>query len=283
MAGSLDAKQISFAVTSTGAVAGSAVDDSKNRFFGHLTKGWNGRIWNEDAITWKASAPSSIPAKEVPDWEFGFVQIAEATQFQAFYSSRIPSEGAIILDYFIKPAMTQTILLDGGSSTASEPWYREPGGNVQPGGRIEAASGDHPGLAVPLRLENKVCSYVKNYLFHVFMDRRFWTVFAAKPPGGPIQYVGHFAWRVRYEFMLKWQNKAAVVSRNASVVTVPSKGESGRPTEAAIQAMLDAPKGPRANEVGTKAQMSTETGADPNRRDLPRRFANTPADFWTQT
>ncbi|MBL9010109.1 MAG: hypothetical protein JNL56_02915 [Alphaproteobacteria bacterium] len=283
MAGTLDAKQVSFAIVSTGAVAGSAVDDSKNRFFGHLTKGWNGKIWDADAITWTANAPSTIPAAERDSWDFGFVQIAEATKFQAFYSSRIPSEGAIIVDYFIKPAMTQTILLDGGSKTAPEPWYRDPAGAVLPNGRIQSASGDHPGLAVPLRLENKVCSYVKNYLFHVIMDRRFWTVFAAKPPGGTIQYVGHFAWRVRYEFMLKWQNKAAVVSKNDSVVTVPAKGESGRPAEAAIQAMLDDPKGPRANDVGTKAQMSAETGADPNRRDLPRRFANTPFDFWTQT
>ena len=72
--------------------------------------------------------------------------------------------------------------------------------------------------------------------------------------------------------MPKWQNKAAVVSKNDRSSPFRPRA-SGRPTEAAIQAMLDAPKAARANEVGTKAQMSTETGADPNRRDLPRRFA----------
>lgn len=282
MADKILSQQVAFSITKAGAVAGSAIDDNKNRFFGHLTKGWDGSSWKDDAITWRANVPTTLTAAERDTWDFGFVQIAEATLFQAFYSSRIRSEGAIILNYFIKPAMTQTILLDGGEKGVAEPWYRLP----QPAfvnNRTQGASGDHPGLAVPLRIQNRVCSYVNNYLFHVIMDRRFWTVFAAKPPGGDVQYIGHFAWRLRYEFMLKWHDKAAVVPVNRSILEVPDQGAPGRPTEAAIQAMLNSPTGPRANELGTRAQAITESGSDPNRRDLKERFLNTPADFWTQT
>ena len=123
----------------------------------------------------------------------------------------------------------------------------------------------------------------RGIIFLVIMDRRFWTVFTAKPPGGDLQYIGHFAWRLRYEFMLKWQNQAAIVPVNRSVLEVPDKGVPGRPTEGAIQAMLSSPAGPRANAIGTRAQAATEAGSDPNRRDLNQRFLNTPPDFWTQT
>ena len=275
-------QQLAFSIDKAGAVASSKTNENQNRLYGHLTKGWDGSIWKEDAITWRANVPTTLTADERDTWDFGFVQIAEATKFQAFYSARIPSEGAIILDYFLKPAMTQTILLDGGEKGVADPWYRLP----QPSfvnNRMQGASGDHPGLAVPLRIENRVCNYVKNYLFHVIMDRRFWTVFTAKPPGGDLQYIGHFAWRLRYEFMLKWQNQAAIVPVNRSVLEVPDKGVPGRPTEGAIQAMLSSPAGPRANAIGTRAQAATEAGSDPNRRDLNQRFRNTPPDFWTQT
>jgi hypothetical protein len=266
----------------TKAVADCAIDTRRNRIFGHLTQGWNGAKWEKDALTWKASAPVQMPAAERDLWEFGFVQVAEAVSFEAFYAGRIASEGSIGLYYFQPPALAQTILLDGGDKTQDPPWYRATGGNFR-GNVIEATDGDHPGLAVPLKLENKVRSYVPNYLFHVYMDRNFWTVFTGKAPDGKLHYIASLAWRVRYEFKVRWANAEPVKAANASIVTIPATGTAGKPAETKIQAMLANPAPPRANDAGTRAQAATETGSRPNRHDLETRYVTVPNNFWTAT
>ncbi len=279
MSGTVQASGLTFSIIHAGAKPDCKPDMSIGRLKGHLTKGFIGDDWKDDAISWKASAPTTLSAAERQSWEFGFVQIAEATSFQSFYAGRIPREGSVTLDYFVPPALSKTILLDNGDKAAQLPWYRMPGATII-GNRMESASGDHPGLIVPLTRENKVRSYVKNYLFHVIMDRRFWTVFTAKPPNGALQYVGHFAWRLRYEFVFKWLDDNPIVARNASILDVPATGVAGRPTEASIQGLLDTPSGPRANEAGDRAILLTESGSAPNRRDLEGRFINVPGDFW---
>ena len=108
----------------------------------------------------------------------------------------------------------------------------------------------------------------RGIIFLVIMDRRFWTVFTAKPPGGDLQYIGHFAWRLRYEFMLKWQNQAAIVPVNRSVLEVPDKGVPGRPTEGAIQAMLSSPAGPRATRESVTASDCATTQHFKGRRGI---------------
>ena len=280
MSGTVQSSQVVFSIDKSGAKPDCDADQRRLR--GHLTKGWDGSTWKDDAITWRATVPTTLNSAELQSWDFGFVQIAEATKFQSFYSSRIRSEGAISLDYFVPPALMNPVLLDNGERAAPAPWYRTPSGTIV-GRGIQSASGDHPGLIVPLTLENRVCSYVKNYLFHVIMDRRFWTVFAARPPKGAIQYIGHFAWRLRYEFKFVWRNDTIKLASNASIVDVPSVGTVGRPTEASIQSLLDSPAGPLANEAGDRAILITESGSPPVRRDLPERFFNTPSDFWLKS
>jgi hypothetical protein len=282
VSGTVQASGFAFTTVKTGAKPDCKPDLDQGRLKGHLTKGFDGATWKDDAITWKASVPTTLSAAERQSWEFGFVQIAEATQFQSFYAGRIPREGSITLDYFIPPALPKTIWLDEGDKFAELPWYRSPGATII-GNRMEASSGDHPGMIVPLTLENRVRSYVKNYLFHVIMDRRFWTVFTAKPPGEPVQYIAHIAWRLRYDFRFAWSQDKPSVARDASILDVPATGTVGRPTESVLQGLLNTPADPRANEAGNRAILVTDSGSPPNRLDLQDRFFNVPGDFWSKS
>lgn len=257
------------------------LDKAKNRIFGHLTDGWSGSNWTGDAVTWTASVPVDMTLNDVSLWEFGFVQFAEATSFEAFYSGRYNHEGSIGTYYFVPPALTQKIILDGADKDQPEPWYRAPGGNLL-GKTFTISSGDHPGLAVPLVLKNKGLNYVDNYLFHVYMDRRFWTIFTAKSPKGGLTYISHFSWRLRYDFKVMWKNAEPVKSFNASILTVPTSGVSGKPTDPEIQTLLDNPVGPRANDLGTKAQSIAESaGGPPCRIERKTRYVTTPENFWS--
>lgn len=260
---------------------GSQVDATQTFLFGHLTRGWDGRDWVEDAIVCTGAVPISGPQSEVDRVELGFVQIARATSFQAFYAGRIASEGGIALNYFVPPALTTTILLDG-TSGARDPWYRNPTFGTAAGNRRSATMGDHPGMVVRLSLENRSRSNVRNFLFHCFMDRQFWTILTAIEPGGQPQYIAHFEWRVRYEFKLTWQNGAPMPATNLSLgKLVVNSQTTGRPTAAELQAKLNNPAGERANSVGKRLNAATIAGREPNRLDLKTRFITVPENFWS--
>ena len=123
---------------------------------------------------------SAGPQAELDRLELGFVQIAKATTFKAFYAGRKRSEGGIALDYFVPPALTRTVLLDG-TKNARDPWYRNPVFATAAGGKRAAETGDHPGMVVRLSLENRSVSNVRNFLFHCFLEREFFTILTAIP------------------------------------------------------------------------------------------------------
>ena len=248
--------------------------------FGHLTTGWNGNDWVADAITCNATVPVSGPQSEVDRLELGFVQIARATTFKAFYAGRKRSEGGIALDYFVPPALTRTVLLDA-TKTARDPWYRNPVFATATGGRRTADTGDHPGMVVRLSLENRSVSNVRNFLFHCFMEREFFTILTAIEPGRPPQYIAHFEWRLRYEFKLNWKNAAPLPPTNLSFLRVIKRQTAGRPTDTDLQDMLNAPGGERANAVSQRVEATTVTGNPPNRTDNQIRFFTVLPDFWT--
>jgi hypothetical protein len=196
-----------------------------------------------------------------------------------------PPKGGIALNYFVPPALPNTVLLDGTSTTGGaptrDPWYRNPVFGTAAGGGRAADTGDHPGMVVRLSLENRSRSNVRNFLFHCFMDRKFWTILTALEPGGKPQYIAHFHWQVRYEFRLKWSGGAPRPPLNQSFVRVIRRQTAGRPGEADLQALLDTPTGERANSVGRRVDAATVTGIAPNRTDNKTRFITTPEDFWS--
>jgi hypothetical protein len=257
-----------------------AFNANNSILFGHLTHGWNGSDWIDDAVTATGSVPIIGPQAETDLVELGFVQIAKAVTFQAFYAGRVPSEGSVALNYFVPPAMTSPVFLDR-TKTAREPWYRNPVFGVGAGNRRPANFGDHPGMVVFTQRENRSCSNVKNFLFHAFLEREFWTILTALERGKKPVYLSHFKWQLRYEFQVRWKNKEPTVVKNDSTIK-PLRGATlGRPTEQEIQALLDDPRGERANDIGTRAEIITTTGNPPNRTDQKTIFTTVPFDFWT--
>lgn len=278
MAISIASAQAVLTIDSAGvAPAGQVVNDTF--LFGHLTTGFSGSDFSGDALTCLGTVPVSGPAVEVDRLELGFVQVARAVSFQAFYAGRMHSEGGIALDFFIPPALNGKVLLDG-SNNPRDPWYRNPTFGTAPGGRRAADFGDHPGMVLRLSLENRVRSNVRNFLFHCFMDREFFTVLTALEPGGRPSYIAHFQWKVRYEFRLKWRGGKPTVLINQSTFRLLKSPTTGRPPEPDLQAVLDAPAGARANAIGKRAELATVTGPKPNRSDNPTRFFTVPEDFW---
>jgi hypothetical protein len=280
MAIQIASSQAVLTVTDADAKPSFDFDAGKTFLFGHLTKGWSGSDWVDDAITCTATVPVSGPRAETDLLEVGFVQVARAVSFQAFYAGRIASEGGIALNYFVPPALASNALLDGGSKGARDPWYRNPVFSTVSGGRRSATTGDHPGMVARLSLENRSRSNVRNFLFHCFMDREFWTILTALEPGGQPQYIAHFQWKVRYEFKLTWKDGSPNQPINLSTIRVVSKQSAGRPTDADLQGILNDPKGDRANKLGVRAEAATVTGAPPNRTDNRIRFTTVPDNFW---
>jgi len=243
--------------------------------------GGGGDLWSAEAIQFTGSVP--IQGSGADQVELGFVQIAQANVFQAFYAGRISSEGSIGLTYFNAPAMTQTIILDGVTNNANpprDPWYRNPAFGVGANNSRAAMASDHPGMVIYLQLENRVRNYVPNYLFHAYMDRTFWTMLTAREPNGKLTYLMHCQWQLRYEFKLQWEKGAPKPELNSSKFTLLRDATAGRPTDGVIQAMLDSPSGPRANDVGGRAQRITESGSISNRSDNLTRFSSVSDGFW---
>ena len=212
--------------------------------------------------------------------KLGLVQFARGVTWQAFYAGRTPKEGSIILDFFLPPAMTSTLLLDAANERTPEPFYRSPV-NIFRSGTASSDWGDRPGMVVFKTLNNRVVSNVPNYLFHAIMDREFVTILTAVSENGAPQYVAFFEWQVRYDFKLKWEGEKLKVALNSSTCSITTPPTAGKPSAAHWQGLLAAPTGERANAVGRHTELQTNNLGPPNRRDLETRFANVHPDFWT--
>jgi len=243
-----------------------------------LTEGWSGSDWTGDAITCTATEPikNKDPSQGV---DLGFVQVARGTIFHAFYAGRIPSEGSIGLNFFIPPAFPQSVVLDGSGNTP-DPWYRVPRFELAGGGKRLATFGDHPGLVIPLKLSNNVRSQVPNFLFHTYMEREFWTILTAIE-AGKRTYLAYFQWQLRYEFKVRWQASKPQVAANLSSFRIVHNFVLGAPPDSELQSKLNSPTGERANAIGKRCQILTETGAPPNRSDNQHRFPAITDSFWS--
>jgi hypothetical protein len=276
MAVRIDASKFKIVVDDSKAKPGS--DKGPKRVFGHLTEGWSGSNWTGDALTATGSVPVTLGPTDM--FDLGFVQLARGVTWQGFYAGRTAKEGSIILDYFLPPAMTSTLLLDGGSQNITDPWYRAQR-TITRSGTAQAQWGDHPGLSAPRQFENREVSNVPNFLFHAILDREFATILTAIVGAGTPQYLGFFEWKLRYELKMKWENGEPKVRRNFSTFAITTQPTAGRPTAAHWQALLNSPTGERANAVAARAELQTNNLGPPNRLDLKTRFSNLESDFWT--
>jgi hypothetical protein len=96
--------------------------------------------------------------------------------------------------------------------------------------------------------------------------------------------VGHFHWRVVYDFELRWQNESAIVRRNSSIYKLLEKQVKGPPADKDLAPVLADPRGDRANKVFGDAVTEAFFGARGPNRDEKDRWqwgeVRPPDDFW---
>jgi hypothetical protein len=272
--------QLKFTVTEQDAHPDVFINNSVGHIICHLTQGFDaGKFPKEqgNAIT----AGAHVPLSAGPgDTAFGFVQLARANFYGAFYAGRISREGSIGIQAHIPPALPNALMLDA-TGNPPLPWFNDPSFSSFVAPTVNSTWGDHPASKVPLKLKNSFTSNVDNFLFQLIDDREFWTIFTAKDSDGTIRYIAHFHWKVRYDVEFMWRNGEAVLRRSRSSITVPEKNVKGRPMDADLQPLLTLPAGPRANVVFGQAITSAFYGArGANRSENPRWFTTVPGDFW---
>ncbi len=275
--------QLRLTITEQGAQPDVHINNSVGHIICHLTKGFDpGSFPNGQGKALTAGA--HVPLGNGPeDTTFGFVQLARANFFGAFYAGRIPSEGSVGVLASTPPALLTPVMLDA-TGTPPDPFFIDPASSSFVSPQINSSWGDHPACRVPLTKKNSSRSNVDNFLFQVIDDREFWTIFTAQDPGVAPRYLAHFHWKVRYEFEFTWADGKAVRRRSNSSISIPERNVKGRPTEGALQGLLNAPKGTRANVLFDLALRSAfNGGTGPNRSENPQRFTRPilPANFWT--
>ena len=248
----------------------------------HLTQGFDpGAFPAEQGKALNAGA--HVPLGNGPEGTtFGFVQLARANFFGAFYSGRIPSEGSIGVLAHTPPALITPLMLDA-SGTPPLPFFLDPASSSFTTPQMNSSWGDHPACRVPLTKKNSARSNVDNFLFQVIDDREFWTIFTARDLDGTLRYLAHFHWKLRYEFEFVWKDAKAVLRRSSSSLTIPERNVKGRPAEGELQGLLNSPTGVRANVLFDLALRSAFNGGKgPNRSENPQRFVRPvlPTNFW---
>jgi hypothetical protein len=274
--------QLQLTVTEQGARPNVHINNSVGHVICHLTQGFDpGTFPAEQGKALTAGA--HVPLGNGPEGTtFGFVQLARANFFGAFYAGRIPSEGSIGVLASTPPALVNPLMLDA-SGNPPIPFFSDPAASSFIAPKMHSSWGDHPACRVPLTKKNSNRSNVDNYLFQVIDDREFWTIFTARDIDGTLRYLAHFHWKLRYEVDFTWSGGKAVLRRSKSGITVPERNGKGRPTEGDLQGLLTAPTGTRANVLFDLALRSAfNGGTGPNRSDNPRYFMRPvlPLDFW---
>ena len=278
----LDAK-LQLTVTEQGARPAVHINNSVGHVICHLTQGFDPGLFPAEqgkALT----AGAHVPLGNGPEGTtFGFVQLARANFFGAFYSGRIASEGSIGVVAHTPPALLNPLMLDA-SGTPPDPFFQDPSSSSFTAPTMNSSWGDHPACRVPLTKKNSARSNVDNFLFQVIDDREFWTIFTAQDTGGLLRYLAHFHWKLRYEFNFVWSDGKAVLRQSNSSIAVTERLVKGRPADADLQGLLNTPTGTRANVLFDLALRSAfNGGVGPNRSENRQRFTRPilPADFWS--
>lgn len=282
MAARIIESKLQLIVAEQGARPDVHINNSVGHIICHLTKGFDAASFpNEQGKA--LSAGAHVPLDGGPDGTtFGFVQLARANFFGAFYAGRIPSEGSIGVIAHTPPALSNPVMLDAFGSPPM-PFFIDPENSTFDAPTMHSSWGDHPACRVPLKLKNSKVSKVDNFLFQVIDDRDFWTIFTGRDADGTNRYLAHFHWKLRYEVEIMWRAGEAVLRASKSVLSVPERNSKGRPVDGDLQTMLNAPALPRANVafgVALRLAFNGATGA--NRSENLRWFTSSAlrSDFW---
>lgn len=84
-------KQAIIDIDVTGAIPDAYPDTTTGDLIGHLTQGFNAGTFTGPAVT----VTGSVPVEGGDKMDVGFIQTLRVSTYQAFYTGRVASEGAI--------------------------------------------------------------------------------------------------------------------------------------------------------------------------------------------
>jgi len=226
-----------------------------------------------------------------PGFQFGFIQVGKVFALQDTYVGRTQNEGHVILKHFAN--VLPSTLLDtvatfspfsskAGSSKSVKKGDKLVIGQTIDLGVLPGKTGDSPMSKSKAFLQNTETN-APNFLFEMRTDLEFTTVLVAIDPQQKVQQLAHVKWHLVWHFQFKWKGATNPVATLIPITRGADFGgvTKGPPVDAAVAALVAAPKGPFFNTVTTAAKIRTVVEKRPNRDDNFSRPAGVPQDFFT--
>ena len=230
-------------------------------------------------------------AAELAKWNFGFIQFMKVNLVNLFYAGRIPSDGGILIQPHVRPALRTNLGRDSDFAITepNPPWT-----NINTSGdkTFNAAKGvasftmgDHPHMVVDAIMRNTVTTF-RNFMFEFIDDREFVSVFTSQDSNGKFQPLAHFRWSVRWHFQFIW--KGSFGFEIPAGFKLPSSAFRmgdvvlGEPSLPEIKKLLVDPG--KASRLGTREltaaiQACIRAGAPPNLFISKERIGTVPPNF----
>ncbi len=256
----IDAGSATIKVTTAGVKP--AVDLRSSPIVCNLTRGYTDP--NNIVVAFNATGQVKVtaPPAELQAWKFGFIQFQKIKALTLNYGGGFVSNDSIGLFVNQPPALPQSLALDSRAAstpfTSSDPFFMDQG-------KVTNAMGDHPALRAPASLTNLHSGRVNN-LSSLTDHREFWTVFTAKDPAGKLQYLAHFHWELKYDFLFEMADVLKLKFSQSKIDFGTPR--LGPPTESELAGLLANPVPPQANDLMLAALRAAVLGGLPNRMDL---------------
>lgn len=196
-------------------------------------------------------------------WIFNFIQVCRINDFETVWTGRTKNEGEVTLDTAIPPALPARHRVSLDSQTSTTPFVNTdlPVATVsrRPGPRIKVhvvcKMGDHPNARqVTTSFQNRA-TRSSNFLRSFVDDSDFVTVFVVRDDRRVVQPLAHLHWRLAYYASIKWLKRQARAELRSPLLQFDSF-IAGKPSDAAVVAILANPVPPHTNDVLNEAARS---------------------------
>jgi hypothetical protein len=242
--------------------------------------------WTAEGTVDVAAGPAD--QTELAKWHFGFIQFQKINALTLYYNGQSKSQGGIIIQAHIPPALSNSSGRDHADKDPNPPWMRvNTAGNSTVDtnkGIATAKVGDHPMLVAGTKQMNGKTGYM-NYLSQLVDNRSFVTAFVARDPQGVYRYLSYVEWTAVWNFTFTWRGglPTALKVTGADVGTNfdMKAAVAGKPPHAWVKNFLSDPAA--VAKLGTSEQnaaLKAAINGPPTRQDLPDPAANYSDNFY---
>lgn len=227
----------------------------------------------------------------IPDFFFGFIQVATVFQLEQTSVGRTINEGHLKINF--RPRITQSFLLDSVAAftplasrvgpISKDPQNRKVHLGADLGILLPSTPGDSPGTALAARTDNQKTN-APNFMFEHRVDFGLTTVLVGIDPQKNVTPFFHVNWKLLWHFQFKWKGGQDPVATPIPIsaradVSQPIKGG---PTDPAAAALVARPSGAFFNDALNQALGTSTANAGPTiREDNFSRPSGIPQDFFT--